>query len=217
MKIYRELIRNKLAFILVILVIILLILSIVLNSIVYDLRSLIQNLTAQLSIITALMLPFMIKMIERKEKDKDVENIVKSIIKRIKEYLNYFIVRKGETSLIRSRRFSGSMSFFRGISQKFPEILIKIGVEINIVEEERTFYDDMIEQKATHSISKLFILDKYILELGSPYRLILLEKHEVIKPNKKSFEDFLNMIIEHVNKSFVFKLSKNLAKLENIL
>ncbi len=201
MKFYKELWRNKLVLSLIAVVIILLILSIIFPI------SLFQNLTTQLSIITALILPFIIKGIESKDKEKDEKDIVIHIIKRIKDYLKYILSGKhiGEY-----HGFSSSMPFFHFISQKFPEILIKIGIEINLREEEIGFY----EKKKKYRPSELFILDKYFLEVHPTCRLILIEDNKDITPNKKEFENILGELINHINNVFPFKLSKDLARFD---
>ncbi len=196
---YKELLKNKVVFSLIIIVIILIILSIIFPI------SLFQNLTTQFSIITALILPFIIKGIERKEKERDEKDIVIQIIKRVKGYLKYLMNTKKRGYY----RFSGSMSFIHFISQKFPEILIKIGIEINQKEEEDVHPLDM--GKATYRSSELYILDKYLIGLDPICKLISLDENKEII-NKKEFERVMRELINHVNDVFSFKVSKELAK-----
>jgi len=135
-----------------------------------------------------------------------MKDIFINILKRIKDYLNYIINKKEKG---RYHGFSGFMPFFRFISQKYPEILNKSGIEINLREEEFIGIGD----KKTYQPSELYILDKYFLELNPTCRLILIEDNENIQPDKENFEKILDELIEHINNVFPFKISKDLAKM----
>ena len=101
------------------------------------------------------------------------------------------------------------MSFFHFISQKFPEILIKIGIEINLREDEFEFY----ERKKLLKASELYILDKYFIELSPKCEFMLIEENKEITPNKKEFGNIIGELIHHINGAFpTFKISKDLAK-----
>ncbi len=197
---YKELLKNKFVFSLIIVLILLVILSIIFPI------SLFQNLTTQLSIITALIIPFIMKGIEREEKERDEQDIIIQIINRIKDYLKYIMNTEKRGQYY---RFSGSMSFIHFISQKFPEILIKIGIEINQKEEEEP---SLIEGKIIYRSSELYILDKYLIGLDPICKLISIDQNKEITPNKKEFERIMRELIEHANRVFPFKLSKDLAK-----
>ncbi|KKK44620.1 hypothetical protein LCGC14_1164550 [marine sediment metagenome] len=199
MNFFKELWRYKLVSSLVIAVIILIILSIIFPII------LLQNLTTQLSIITALSMPFIMKGFERKKKDKDEKDIVVQIIKRVKDYLNYILNHKEYS---RYHGFSTSMPFLRFISQKFPEILIKIGIEIKLREEENSIYERTLITRST----ELFILDRYFLQLHPTCRLMIIEEKKDVTPDKKKFEEILGKLVDHINGAFSFKIDKKLAK-----
>ena len=192
MNFFKELWRNKIVSTIIVFVILLIIFSII-----FPIR-LLQNLTTQLTIIIALIIPFIMKGIERKDKESDEKDIVIQIIKRIKDYLKNLI---GNVSKRLDNRFSPYMSFFRFIIQKFPEILIKIGIEVN-------FEENQMDMR----FSELYILDKYCLKISPFSELILIEEHHDIKPDTVDFEEVLGELIDHVNGVFSFKISKELAK-----
>jgi len=160
---------------------------------------------SQLAIITALILPFLMKNIEKKEKEKEIAETIIQIIKRVKDYLNNLMIFKEEGGNLGRHKFSKNMPFFKSIDRKFPEILMKIGVEI----------DNVTEQlgSGSHTYSQLLLIGKYRLNIWGFPRLTSLENDQEIKPNKEIIEKILAELIFRANMNYkIFKTSKNLAK-----
>ncbi len=241
MKLLKLIKEKKFVFGLFIAVITLIIFDVILSiwdqfSLKFELSALIlmiANLATLFGILTALSIPFLMKSFDENVKQTNEKNIVLFIIKRVKKFLEYFIDyeidAKSESLFGISQKFSSSMPFFRTIFQKFPEILIKIGIEINT---EELQIADLSSKPRIYKYSELYILNTYILKLVpklslynslednqwavGPDAMYMLSPspslYNIIKDkklivNQEVMDKILSELIDNVNKNFRFKIS----------
>ena len=110
--------------------------------------SVVNNVIAITASLIALSIPFMMKDIESKKKEYSEKREMKIILKRLYEYLNLPVNPSEE-----SRFPSFEMPYFSSLAKNKPELLIKLGIEV----------ESRFDQRSGMTFSKLHILDKYRL------------------------------------------------------
>jgi hypothetical protein len=183
------------------LIIILIIFIVVLTElrIFFDTNGMKYNFEMVISLITllgtlvALVIPFLMKDLEKKKQTEQEIALMKLAIKRIEQF---FILQGASNKPSGIAYFSSEkMPFFVGLSRTKPEVLYKIGIEVEVSE----------------NITYLYILDKYRLFLGG-FELYLnwRDVHGHIDDMKYSmdlFEEIKSEMIHYAKDNFKIDIS----------
>jgi len=141
------------------------------------------------------------KDIEKKEKKNEEINNIKMTFFRLKRYFEYIILH--EKNLEQELYISYKVPFFSSIAQNLPNLLIKLGIQV-----------EQFETRRGTTGFNLYILDKYQLSLGYQPFIKKVRSDFNIKPSNKEFEKILEEIINYTKKNFNISLDKKLARFE---
>ena len=160
------------------------------------------NLTISIiALIFSIVMPIIIFWLYKKLDDLKEKKLLKVAFLRIKSYLQ--VKLEGKKS---NKAHMGSMPFFMNLQNSRPDILIKLGVEVN-----RKTPTPTVKGFESEPIAYMIILDKYLLGEGGQFENWV--THEKVEIRKESLESILSEIILCLKENFGIKLNTNLSTL----
>ena len=155
-----------------------------------------------LALIFSIIMPFIIFWLYKKLDDLKENKLLKVAFLRIKSYLQ--VKLEGEK---RDKAHMGSMPFFMNLQNSRPDILIKLGIEVN-----RKMPTPTVKGFESEPIAYMIILDKYLLGEGGQFENWV--THQKVEITKESLESILSEIIICAKVNFGIKLDTNLSSLQ---